>query len=437
MVALAGLSPDDARAALARAGPASLPPSFRSLAQDDPDAALGLMEELTAAPPWPLAGAAAEALGAVRLPAAAHLASALAAGERPREVRRGARRALHRLKQAGIHAEAAPRDEPVGAAAAPVATGPAFLSTCDPDGARLLWLALDIPGSGRSAANGVVYDSGRLQSFTITRQSRSEFDQEVARARSEMEARGTFLVTEVPVPYALHLLTSAAQAAIAQQRGVPADYAVYGRYLTGPAEPPPSPVYDYLQATEVRFRPDLLDRSPEVFDESEMRGWHLPEDVVRPITTVFRERETSTLSLPPEAERDRMSVAIREVVTSEFRSEQGLRWRRRLEEMAYHFVRHDRRWPAQLALAAALALEPEGRPPEDHPWVLRLTQRSVARALGVDPAEFQRQQGQGALAGLWTPGSEAAAAPTAPGGPGVAGMPGHEARPSGLIIPRS
>ena len=73
-------------------------------------------------------------------------------------------------------------------------------------------------------------------------------------------------------------------------------------------------------------------------------------------------------------------------------------------------------------------------PPEEHPWALRLTQRSVARALGVDPAEFQRQQGQGALAGLWTPGSEAAAAPTVPG---VPGMPGHEARPSGLIIPRS
>ena len=324
--------------------------------------------------------------------------------------------------------------KPAGAAGAPVATGPAFLSSCDPDGARLLWLALDIPGSGRSAANGVVYDSGRLQSFTITRQSRAEFDQEVARTRSEMEARGTFLVTEVPVPYALHLLTSAAQAAIAQQRGVPADYAVYGRYLAGPEEPPLPPVYDYLQATEVRFRPDLLDRSPEVFDEPEMRGWHLPEDVVSPIATVFREQETSTLSLPPEAERDRLSAALRQVVTSEFHSEQGVRWRRRLEEMAYHFVRHDRRWPAQLALAAALVLEPEGAPPEEHPWALRLTQRSVARALGVDPAEFQRQQGQGALAGLWTPGSEAAAAPTVPG---VPGMPGHEARPSGLIIPRS
>ena len=428
---LAGLSPDDARAALARAGPASLPPSLRSLAQDDPDAALSLIEVLTAAPPWPLAGAAAESLGEVRLPAAAHLANALATGERPREVRRRARRALHRLKQAGIHADSAPRDEPAGA---PVATGPAFLSSCDPDGARLLWLALDIPGSGRSAANGVVYDSGRLQSFTITRQSRAEFDQEVARTRSEMEARGTFLVTEVPVPYALHLLTSAAQAAIAQQRGVPADYAVYGRYLAGPEEPPLPPVYDYLQATEVRFRPDLLDRSPEVFDEPEMRGWHLPEDVVSPIATVFREQETSTLSLPPEAERDRLSAALRQVVTSEFHSEQGVRWRRRLEEMAYHFVRHDRRWPAQLALAAALALEPEGAPPEEHPWALRLTQRSVARALGVDPAEFQRQQGQGALAGLWTPGSEAAAASTVPG---VPGMPGHEARPSGLIIPRS
>ena len=109
---------------MARAGPAALPPSLRSLAEDDPDAALSLIEELAAAPPWPLAGAAAEALGAVRLPAAAHLASALAAGERPREVRRGARRALHRLKQAGIHAAAASRDEPAGAVAAPVATGP-------------------------------------------------------------------------------------------------------------------------------------------------------------------------------------------------------------------------------------------------------------------------------------------------------------------------
>ncbi len=429
MVALAGLLPDDAREVLVRAGPAALLPSLRSFAQADPAAALSLIEELTAAPPWPLAGAAATVLGEMRLPAAAHLAHALAAGERPREVRRGARRALHRLKQAGIHAESAPRGE----AASLVAIGPAFLSSCDPDGARLLWLALEIPGSGRSAANGVIYDSGRLQSFTITQQSRAEFDQEVARARSEMEATGAFLVTEVPVPYALDLLTGAAQAAIAQQRGVPTDYAVYARYLAGPEEPPLSPVYDYLQATDVRFRPDLLDRSPEVLDESEVRGWHLPEDAVSVVTAVFRERETSTLSLPPEAERDRLAAALRQVVTSEFRSEQASRWRRRLEEMAYHFVRRDRRWPAQLALAAALSLEAEGAPPDDHPWVLRLVQRSVARVLGLDPAEFQRQQGQGALAGLWTPGSEAAASPAMSG---VPGMPGHEARPSGLIIPR-
>ena len=310
-------------------------------------------------------------------------------------------------------------------------SGRRSLSSCDPDGARLLWLALDIPGSGRSAANGVVYDSGRLQSFTVKQQSRAEFDQEVARARSEMEATGSFLVTAVPVPYALDLLTGAAQAAIAQQRGVPADYAVYARYLAGPEAPPLPPVYDYLRATEVRFRPDLLDRSPEVLDESEMRGWYLPADAVSSVTAVFRERETSTLSLPPEAERDRLAAALRQVVTSDFRSEQAARWRRRLEEMAYHFVRRDRRRPAQLALAAALALETEAAPPNDHPWVLRLVQRSVARVLGLDPTEFQRQQGQGALAGLWTPGSEAAATPAMPG------MPGHEARPSGLIIPRS
>ena len=410
------------------------------MAQDNPDEALALIEELTAAPPWPLAGAAAEALGEVRLPAAARLAQALAAGGRPREVRRGARRALHRLKQAGIQAEAAPRDELDGAAAAPVATGPAFLSSCDSGGARMLWLALDIPGSGRSAANGVVYDSGRLQSFTITRQSRAEFDQEVARARAEMEARGNFLVTEVPVPYALDLLTSAAQVAMAQQRGVPADYAVYARYLTGPAEPPLPPVYDYLQATEVRFRPDLLDRSPEVLDEPEMQGWYLSQEAISVLTDIFREREEGTLALPPEAERDRVGSALRQIVQSEFRSEQASRWRRRLEEMAYHFVRRDRRWPAQLALAAALALEPEGASLDDHPWILTLVQRSLARALGVDPAEFRQQQGQGALAGLWTPDAAAGTPSAIPGGagtPGVPGMPGHEARPSGLIIPRS
>ena len=410
------------------------------MAQDNPDEALALIEELAAAPPWPLAGAAAEALGEVRLPAAARLAQALAAGGRPREVRRGARRALHRLKQAGIQAEAAPRDELDGAAAAPVTTGPAFLSSCDSDGARMLWLALDIPGSGRSAANGVVYDSGRLQSFTITRQSRAEFDQEVARARAEMEARGNFLVTEVPVPYALDLLKSAAQVAMVQQRGVPADYAVYARYLAGPAEPPLPPVYDYLQATEVRFRPDLLDRSPEVLDEPEMQGWYLSEAAISVLTDIFREREEGTLALPPEAERDRVGAALRQIVQSEFRSEQASRWRRRLEEMAYHFVRRDRRWPAQLALAAALALEPEGASLDDHPWILTLVQRSLARALGVDPAEFRRQQGQGALAGLWTPDAAAGAPSAMPGGagtPGVPGMPGHEARPSGLIIPRS
>ncbi|MAG35963.1 MAG: hypothetical protein CL878_06935 [Dehalococcoidia bacterium] len=411
---------------MAGASPTSLLPSLRSFAQADHEAALSLIEDLTAAPPWPLAGAAAEALGEVRLPAAAHLALALASGERPREVRRGARRALHRLKQAGIHAESAPRSEPVVEEVSPPAIGPAFLSSCDPAGARLIWLALEVPGSGRSAANGVVYDSGRLESFTITRQSRAEFDQEVARARSDMEASGAFLVTEVPVPYALDLLTDTAQAAIAQQRGVPTDYAVYARYLTGPEEPPPSPVYDYLRATDVRFRPDLLDGSPEVLGESEMRGWYLPEDAVGPATAVFRERETSTLTLPPEAERDRLQAALRQIVTSEFGGERASRWRRRLEEMAYHFIRRDRRRPAQLALAAALALEEEGPPPDDHPWVLRLVQQSVARVLGLDPTEFQRQQG--ALAGLWTPGAETANVPA---------MPGHEARPSGLIIPRS
>lgn len=398
-------------------------PSIRTYAKETHEKALPFITELVASPPWPLAGAAAEALGEIPVIAAAELARTLASVDRPREVRRGARRALHRLKQAGLDVDTGVRGDLREETVTLKTSGPAFLSSCDPAGARMFWMMLEIPGTGRSTANGVIQDTDRLESFTITQQSRGEFGEEIIRARQAMEGNGSFLIDEVPTPYLCKIITSAAETGKAGGRGVSTDYAVHARYLAVPDDPPPSPVYAHLRATDVRFRPDLLDRSPEVLDESEMQSWHLPEETVELAKVFYRERRTSTLTLPPEAERDRLQAIIHQIAEKEFGGASAARWRGRLEEMAYHFVCRDRQGPARLALAAGLAFD--GTIVNDHPWMLRLLQKSVARSLGVEPAEFQRQQG--ALAGLWAPRTDASGERT---------MAGHEARPSGLIIPR-
>jgi hypothetical protein len=144
------------------------------------------------------------------------------------------------------------------------------------------------------------------------------------------------------------------------------------------------------------MRPELLRESPELFEEPEMEGWILGYKEVRPYAAELRRARESRLVLTAESEEQRHERVVGQAIRDLFGTPQRRALQRRLEEVAYIFLRTERPQEAKLAIAAAVELadtDPILLP--RHPFVRQLVERSIELAIhaeraGVDPSQFDR-----------------------------------------------
>jgi hypothetical protein len=164
-----------------------------------------------------------------------------------------------------------------------------------------------------------------------------------------------------------------------------------------PPEPYERPlVYEEVSRFEIKMRPELLERSVDLFEEPEIENWLLGYREVQKYATELRRAAESRLVLSPESEEQRtervLGQAIRDLFAGPLRK--GLQ--RRLEETGYIFLRTDRPQAAKLAVAAAVEIaDTDPVVLSRHPFVRLFVQRSIGMAIqaeraGVDPDEFDR-----------------------------------------------
>jgi hypothetical protein len=316
------------------------------------------------------------ALGQRREPAAAEVLDLIDHVVSARDLRKAARRELHRLRSAGVHVSVQPLA--VAPSAQPreprerVELSQAWASDIDPTGARAVWLLADRALGGAWLAVVILNDLEGLTELDLVETTRKRVLRQLDDQRRDPRAP-TWVA--LPTEYALRLVREGVD--LVQERGaaLPTKYNAF-RDLFGEASeggPERALIYDTISPLEVSLNPEWLARSPELVGEPELAGWGLhPSEELRKHALEVARAPSSGLVVPgnpfEQQARRLLAEAGRQLVTPAGRRA----LRRRLEETAYIFAQTDHLPAARLAVAAARALEDTTLAVERHPLVRTL-----------------------------------------------------------------
>jgi len=275
-------------------------------------------------------------------------------------LRREARRSLYRLRQRGVSVPVA--DEGAATPArSPLAGAEAegFLSFNDPLGDRLLWILKVRSGGGLYHLSTVVNEPAGLKEAVLAEVNRKS----VRALREELEGRHGLRLVEIDWRYCDWIAAEGYERA--RQRGSVSESAAH-----------------YPQ-----LRLQLFTKTAE---PAELRQWFLPEGLLAPYLTRYREIRESPIVLDRPAQLSRVEEIIQAAVEELFSAAHASSWRRRLDEAAYFFAKTARPGPTGCAAAVAAAIG-EGRGGRGIPFCEELVRRSFGLFFARE-AEREREE---------------------------------------------
>lgn len=376
---LALLSPDDVAAALKKLDGAA--PEAPGAGDDE---LLAVFDELTGGDQGQ-AMSLIDALGSIREEEAALVLAHFAAVLPDKDQRKAARRALHKLKSAGIDVDV---PMPTPELRHPVESGPyqvmeARASAIDGVGSRVLWLLLERP----AAHLGMVLYSIAINDIVGVK----DMFHEPASKRSLRSTVELFTmksgqtVVDLPTEYGLALLSEALELNKESRFPVPRELLVrMGTLGTLPPPPQQALVYQWITRGQSLLMPTLLDESAELLEtEPEMDGWFFGYEESEPFARLLERSANSSLILSLRPNEDPRERVLNDAIDKLFTPSVRRAHRRRLEEIAYVFWKTDRERQARQAVAAAFAIPDKGSL-HSHPLIRAMVQKSLMVALQAD-----------------------------------------------------
>jgi hypothetical protein len=369
--ALVGVDPDDEAVAeaLTTVPAAELADALRLFARVHGVGALPVLRRcLAARPEW--ASAAAAALATLNVPDAAAVLAEAEARTAHKPVRTAIRRALYRLRQAGI---APPEAPPAPRVRSRPQVSRAWGSAIDGTGTRGLWLVLDSPRGDRTLVSAVISDQDGVLDAAAGPVSRKRLDERLAALVAESPLRWV----ELPAGWAARLMLEAVRRHQARDTPLPGDL---GRWLDGLEAPDPAaepPVYAHLAVGAVTADPTLLERSADVLALPELSSWFVDPPALQSDALELLQARESRLVVSDQIKAEREAALTDRVIDRLFDAVARGRWRHRLEETAFVLVATGRAPEARLALAAASALADDARAARHVPFVRALVAKSL------------------------------------------------------------
>jgi hypothetical protein len=366
--ALVGGEPADEaiEAALATIPAGELEAALRWLARQHGAAAVPILSRCLAGRPE-RAVAAAQALGALPVSESADALEAAEARTATKAVRTAARRALYRLRQAGV-----PRRAPAPLPATPrVTLGEAWVSAVDGTGGRGLWLTLAGPYGERTLLAAMLSDETGLVDFSAGAVAKKRVEQRLRGVRAESPLPWV----AVPASWAWATLVAAAARAQATGRPVPADLARWIERLGAPAAEP-APIHARLPATAAED-PALLERSATLLTLPELAGWFLDPASVASEAVEWLQAHESRLVVSDQIKAERLAALVDRVIEVRFDEAARRLWQARLEDQAYVLLALGHATEAAMAVAVARALAERESPLRGVPFVRALAERSL------------------------------------------------------------
>ena len=333
--------------------------------EDDP---LGRLSELGEETPGG-APALVEALGGTRSEAAGRVLAAVAARAPDKELRKAARRGLHRLRAAGVAVEEAPVAADSASAPAAEVARPSEAHATAPDGigSRALWLSLERPLGGVLVFGLILNDLVGMKDCSFRDTTRKKHHETLRDWREHSE------IPLVPLPpeYALSLISEALALNAEQGTPVPTEFQLHRRVL-GELPPPPTDalIHSRVSRGQALLLPNLLEESAELLDEAELKGWFFGYDESIARAEELRRLRESRIILTAEPRDERERRVVDGAIDALFTPQQRRALRRRLAEIAWIFWETGREHAARQAVAAAFAISEA--PLTRHPFIREL-----------------------------------------------------------------
>jgi len=292
--------------------------------------------------------AVARALGSVRSAGAANMLAAMEHGASG-AFRREIRRALFRLRQAGIAPAPDAEPHPPRTAAVALVAGTdieGMLSPIDATGVRLVWLMKAKPRGGLNLLWGFSSEEEGLIGCNFGPVSRRELRAD----RARVEERAGVKMIEADWRLCDLILCEAYRATHENRRGPVGNFFTWRTELIA-ASPPGDdfvhPIYKEL-AVEAAGEPGL-----ELLKEPEVLAWRFPAAQIKPYIDEIAEVQQSVIVLNPMQREDRVGQIIEKAIDGLLGGPAAHRARRRLEDIAYCLAHTRRRRTGGYAAAAA------------------------------------------------------------------------------------
>jgi hypothetical protein len=299
-------------------------------------------------------------------------------------VRREIRRALFRLKQAGI-APPAPERVPSSSNLSVLAqsTGiEAVLSRFDSAGVRMGWIVKERPRGGLARLWCFLSENEGLIGCQMTLVTRRELRQD--RARLEVQL-GDHLI-DADWRLVDRIMLEAWRRTPEEKRAAVGTYLALRSELLGslPDEDFEHPIYNEL-AHELSGEP-----SAQLAQEPELASWPVPGDELKPFIEQIMEIQNSVIVLSPAHNEERINAVIENATRHLFGGNRTDSTRRRLEDAAYYMARTGRRTAAGWAAGAAKRIRDGIDPAKIAP--LRELARAMIAAELASKTQKQREE---------------------------------------------
>ena len=306
-----------------------------------------------------------------------------------KEVRKEIKRALFKLTQKGV---AVPEEAPAERKPVPLFEHTpdieAHMSAVDGGGGRLIWIAKAEPHRGLQVIQAMVHEREGLLRFGGTHMKRKE----VRAMTDKIKREHGISMIAIPWEFADQIIYDGYEKAKARgQSGLENFHQIRSLIRTGKPPAVSHPIYEKLGTADLRDGP-WREQSRRLLDQPELRYWVIIDDWVKEFLSQLQEAQTSRLVLNQVQKEERLAAIVRDAVKVLCAGENGVVFKRRMEDTALYFFETQRADLAKLSLAVAEQVG-EGDPgPLDVSFLTGLMQKSFAFLMSQQKARAEEEQ---------------------------------------------
>ena len=293
-----------------------------------------------------------------------------------KELSKGIKKTLYRLKNKGIDVsvpETATPPTKKKEASLPPPT--AYLTTMDPLGERLILAIKPKSDQELNIFQFLVSDQKGINDLIASITTPKDFENYLEKISHAKD----ITMVEIDIDYCHFLIKEASQKNHASGTNLPEHFFLWKKYFGSNDTPlDKAAIYTLVNTEEIRTQEPLLQRSEDLVGKYQFAYWLLEWKLLIDCYKELYELENSLIVLTDHQKATSTTEITKKTARLFFDDKNRMLFKRRLEEIAYILFKTNREEDAHSALAAALAFEPGGVASDNHPFALKTVEKNFA-----------------------------------------------------------